>query len=266
MRYAFMSFSTPQLTLDEILAQAKKLGYVGVEPRAQSKHAHGIEFDATAEQRRTIRAKAHDAGIALCCLAVSCNYSDPATVKQHVEDTRKAIDLAGDCGIPRLRVFGGKLGAGLDRAAATAHAAEHLTSLMPLAQQRGVTLCLETHDDWCDPAHVVALIQAVNHPNLAVNWDIMHPVRVAKKTMDEAFTTLKPYIRHVHIHDGVTTAEGKLNMVPIGTGAIDHGRALTLLKSLQYDGYVSGEWINWEPWETHLPRELAKLKELEARA
>jgi hypothetical protein len=27
---------------------------------------------------------------------------------------------------------------------------------------------------------------------------------------------------------------------------------------------LSGEWINWEPYEVHLPRELAAMHELEA--
>ena len=35
--------------------------------------------------------------------------------------------------------------------------------------------------------------------------------------------------------------------------------------SISYDGYISGEWINWEdPYEVHLPRELATLKRYES--
>ena len=80
--------------------------------------------------------------------------------------------------------------------------------------------------------------------------------------MDEAFNTLRHWIRHVHFHDGVTT-DGKLSMVPIGQGEIDHKRAIELLQGASYDGYLSGEWINWEPCEVHLPRELAAIKGFE---
>ena len=27
-----------------------------------------------------------------------------------------------------------------------------------------------------------------------------------------------------------------------------------------YQGYLSGEWIGWEPYDVHLPRELATMK------
>ena len=102
-------------------------------------------------------------------------------------------------------------------------------------------------------------MKRVDHPAIAVNWDIMHPVHGAGVSMDHAFEALKPWIRHVHFHDG-GTQEGKWGLVPIGEGDIDHRRAVQLLHSVGYDGFLSGEWIGWEPYETHLPRELATMK------
>ena len=127
-----------------------------------------------------------------------------------------------------------------------------------------MTVCLETHDDWTHPAHVAALMQRANHPNIAVNWDIMHPVRQSNVTMDEAYAALKPWIRHVHFHDGVTV-DGQLKLAPIGQGDTDHRRAVQLLQDVGYDGFLSGEWIDWEPYATHLPRELATMKDYEKR-
>ena len=51
-----------------------------------------------------------------------------------------------------------------------------------------------------------------------------------------------------------------LDHVPIGTGDIDHRRTIELLKTIDFDGYMSGEWIGWEPYEVHLPREIAALR------
>ena len=126
------------------------------------------------------------------------------------------------------------------------------------AGERGVTICFETHDDWCDPAHVAAVVQQVDHAAIAVNWDIMHPVRVGNATMDQAFDILSPWIRHAHFHDG--TDDKKFTMVPVGEGIVDHKTALKRLMDTDYKGFMSGEWINWEPWEKHLPRELALMK------
>lgn len=260
MLYSYMSFSTPTLTLAEMLETARRFGYEGIEPRLDSKHAHGVEVDSTAEQRQAIRDQVAGSGIRLACLATSLKYADPAAVDAMVTQTHERIDLAGDVGAPTIRVFGGRIPEGISREAAIDGLVEALSGVADHAAERGVIICLETHDDWCDPDHVAAVLQRVNHPNVAANWDIMHPVRTAGKTMDQAFAALKPWIRHLHIHDGI----GK-DLAPIGTGEIDHRRALELLSEIDYTGFISGEWINWEPWEIHLPRELATMRGYERR-
>ena len=65
------------------------------------------------------------------------------------------------------------------------------------------------------------------------------------------------------MHDGTADLQ-KLQLLPIGQGEIDHRRAIELLQTISYEGFISGEWINWEPYETHLPRELAAMKRYEA--
>ena len=262
MNFSFMSFSCPELDLLEFLALAKRLGYAGVEPRAQCGHGHAVELDTTPEQRRGIRTILEDSGVPFCCLAVSCCYADPATVEEHLEDTRRAIDLAGDLDCPRLRVFGGEIGEGLSRRDAVEQLAGALASVAGQAAERGVTVCVETHDDWRDPKDVAAVMAQVDHPSIAVNWDIMHPILAGAATMEEAFNTLRPWIRHVHVHDGRSEEDGNVTLLPIGDGVIDHATGLRCLRESGYDGYVSGEWIEWEHHEVHLPRELARLQAL----
>ena len=43
MKFSFMSFSTPELTLEETLALAERLGYDGVELRIEAGHKHGAD-------------------------------------------------------------------------------------------------------------------------------------------------------------------------------------------------------------------------------
>ncbi|MGQ9629402.1 MAG: sugar phosphate isomerase/epimerase family protein [bacterium] len=265
MKYAFMSFSCPQLNLDEMLSLAKRFGYDGIEPRLGSGHKHGVELDASASKRGEIKRKAIDRGIVLCCVATSCRYADPKTAKEQVEETLRCIDLAADVGSSRLRVFGGAIPEGVGRETAIDLVSESLRSVADHAMRRGVTVCMETHDDWCDPDHVAEVMRRVNHSAIAVNWDVMHPVRRAGSTMDRAFQALKPWIKHVHIHDGLKSAD-RVEYRPMGEGEIDIERAIKLLKSAEYDGYLSGEWIDWEPYEIHLPRELAVMKRYDREA
>jgi fatty-acyl-CoA synthase len=264
MKYSFMTFSCPELTLDEVLSLAKRLGYDGVEPRLVSRHKHGIETDISMIKRKEIKDKFQNSGVAPCCVATSCTYANPSNNRQMIEDTLKAIDLAADIGSSRIRVFGGQIGGDLSREMAIDLVAKSLRSIADHAANRGVIVCMETHDAWCNPTHVAKVMKQVDHPAIAVNWDIMHPVRTDNATIDESFEILKPWIKHLHIHDA-SKETGKL--LPIGEGFIDHKRAIELLLTIDYDGFISGEWINWEdPYEDHLPRELATLKKYEQEA
>ncbi|MBU4200050.1 MAG: sugar phosphate isomerase/epimerase [Verrucomicrobia bacterium] len=263
MNYAFMTFSCPELTLDQVLALARKYGYDGIELRISANHQHGVEFDSSPATRKEAGQKAKAAGIRMACVATSCVYADPAKTAAMIEDTHQAIDLAGDIGAPRIRVFGGVFPETVSREQAIEGVARALTSVADHAQQRQVIVCLETHDAWCDPAHVAAVIRKVNHPAIGVNWDIMHPVNTAKVTVDHAFTTLKSWIRHVHFHDG-NIMKGHIALCPIGQGIVNHRRTVQLLKTLPYPYFLSGEWIGWEPYDVHLPRELATMRGYEA--
>jgi len=265
MKYAFMTFSCPELTLDEVLATARRYGYDGIEPRTVSGHKHGVELEADPGQRAAIRKKAEESGIAICCVATSLNYADPEKAKDAPAETRSFIDLAADVGSPRIRVFGGLIPEGVSRRRAADSIVEALKSVADYAAERGVVICMETHDDWCNPDDVADVMRRVDHPAVAVNWDIMHPVRRGGATMDGAFAALRPWIRHVHFHDGRTKERGEgSNLVPIGQGMIDHKRAVELLLGMGYDGFLSGEWARWEPYDVHLPRELATMKRYES--
>jgi len=261
MKYAFMSFSTPELSFTEMIDAAKRFGYDGVEIRIDSDHAHGLEPSIDKSLRQKAREQASEAGIEICCIATSSKFADPSNKEETQTETHAAIELAHDLGAPCIRVFGGSFPESMDREEAVSYMSGSLLELADFAQEQRVTVCLETHDSWCNPEHVAQVIKKCNHPFIQVNCDIMHPVRRGNATMDQAFDVLGPFIRHVHFHDG--TGYDKLEMVPVGKGAIDHKTALKRLMDIDYQGFLSGEWIKWEPWEEHLPRELAQMKEYE---
>ena len=262
LNLSFMSFSCPELDLSDFLQLARWYGYQGVEPRIEANHAHGIEMDMSVSLRDAYRQVAREKCVELCCIATSRRFSDPVQSQAQIDDTLRCIDLAADLGAPRIRVFGGPLPADVSRERAIEIVSDCLHAVADHAEARGVTVCLETHDDWCNPNHVAQVMQRVDHPAIAVNWDVMHPVRTAGWTVEDAFRTLRPWIRHLHVHDGLA-ASGSAELRPMGEGEIDHKRALSLVMEMGYDGYLSGEWINWQPWEIHVPRELSVLRRYE---
>lgn len=264
MNYAFTTFSCPDLSLDETLALAKRTGYAGVDPVLGKGHAHGIEIETDAAQRSAIRERIIASGVAIRCLGTPERFADPATLEASLTGARRAIELAADIGSPLIHVFGGPIPQRVTRDDARERIIASLRALADHAAERGVTVCLETHDDWSAPEENVAIMRGVDHPAAGIVWDIMHPVRTGGATLEASFEMLQPWIRHVHIHDGSASPD-KREFTPIGTGDFDHRRVLELLRDAGYGGFLSGEWIagwmdGWKPSETYLPRELATMQ------
>lgn len=267
-----MTFSTPNMGLQEVLSFAKDIGYDGIEVRVESKHKHGIELTDSASERQEIKQRALDTGIELCCLATSIAYLKEGRLEKDIEDTKRYLDLAADIGCPSLRIFGGGTGSQLefchDDSSINA-LADVLSSVAGEAEERGVLLCLETHDWWADAHQLAKVFSRVDHPNLAINWDFIHPFRMFDQSVETSFQALKKWIKHVHVHGGYATGRefGGYEFVPLEDerNQFDHRSALRLLQEIDYDGYLSGEWLNrWNQPHEELPRELKSLKAIEA--
>lgn len=251
MKLSYMSFSCPEATLEEFVGYAQKHGYEGVEPRAEAKHNHGVEVDASAEKRAEIREFFEDSGIDCGCVATSRKYAiaDRAELAESIETTKKLIDLAADVGSTRIRVFGGVPPEGMDMDEAIKVVGESLGQVGPRAVERGITVCLETHDAFSKATDCAAAIRIANSPCIAANWDIMHPYTKGM-TIDEAHEALKGKICHCHIHDGTYDENRKPTLAKMGEGEIPYRRAIELLEQDGYEGYLSGEWIGaWHPDE-----------------
>jgi len=267
MKLSFMSFVAPDWSLTELLTAAIRYGYDGIEPRAEADHKHGVELTATKKERKQIGAQFSDCGVALSCIATSRCYALPDDeLGESIDLTKRYIQLAADCGCERLRVFGGMPPEDMTFEDAKKRVAGGLAACCEEAAAAGVFLCLETHDAFCNTKDVVEVMKAVEHPNVAVNWDIMHPYRRAGETMQEAFDDLKPYIKHCHFHDGTWAEQEPDKLALVGEGKIPHDEAVKLLASIKYEGHLSGEWIAaFEP-EVVLPHDVRVMREYIAAA
>ena len=125
--------------------------------------------------------------------------------------------------------------------------ADGFRELIPAAIAAGVTLLLETHDDWSSSAPVRAVVERVDHPNVAVLWDLQHPQRMME-TPEQTFAALGHRAKHLHAHDASYDPRDRrlLSDASIGEGAIDHATPLRLLRESAFDGYLSVEVIHQE--------------------
>lgn len=243
LKYSFMTFACPGYSLDGILDAASRFGYDGVEPRAEQGHKHGIEIERTGPERTAIRKQFAEAGVAVACVATSVqfNRSSRDERKAMAEKTKAYCRLAGDIGTRRIRVFCGMPDDTTDRNTAIDRVCEGLEECIPVAEDTGVMMCLETHDFFSAGKDVASVCARIDSPWVRATWDTQHPVTAGE---DLAYTEsiLMPYVEHVHFHDVDRTA-GRNEIVPIGEGQAPIAKLLAMFRRHEYEGYISAEWF-----------------------
>ncbi|MGL5930740.1 MAG: sugar phosphate isomerase/epimerase family protein [Dermatophilaceae bacterium] len=263
MRYQFNSYSMPDADLDTLFSAAHRYGYDGVELRLTEGHRHGVEPDLSATARARVRRQIDASGLRVDCLCSSARLAVPSTAESALAETERALSLAADIGARYVRVFGGPVPDDTSRNRAGEALVDGLRRAGAGAAGRGVTVLLETHDDWAAPATVARIMSEVGHPTaVGVLWDVWHTGRTGRSSVGDAHAILEPWIRHVQMHDGMLRQD-RLAWRRIGQGEVDHLEMLACLLASGYDGAVSGEWIDWEPADEHLPRELATMRHYE---
>lgn len=251
VKLSTMTSVCPDWTVAEIVEGMLKHGYEGLEPRVGWGHKAGLELDSSSSDRDGARAKLEAAGLRVCCVATGARFAteDPSELAGYIEEAKKGIDLAADLGAPVVRTFGGQRGKG-QLLGIVNRTAEAYKQVMDHAAERGVTVMLETHDEWCVSAQVRSVVERVNHPNMAVLWDFMHTQRFMERT-EETMATIGSLTRHIHAHDGRYRENGTaLDTVDLGQGELDHETPLRLLNEIGYDGYFSVEVIH-KPGSDH---------------
>jgi hydroxypyruvate isomerase len=118
---------------------------------------------------------------------------------------------------------------------------ENLAWATPLAAADGVTLLVEPLNATDQPHYLIhttvegiALVQAVNHPNLRLQYDVYH----AQMTEGNLLNTIKrclPLIGHIQISDVPGRHEP-------GTGEINYPAIFAALDQLDYQGYIGLEY------------------------
>ena len=251
IKLATMTSVCPDWNLDQIVEGMTRHGYRGLEPRVGWGHAAGLELDMPALEREAVRKRIEQEGLAICCVATGARFAtpDPEELDKHIEETRRAIDLAADLGAPVIRTFGGARGGG-ELHGIVHRTAEAYKRVMDQAQEKGVIVLMETHDEWCVSAQVRAVVEKVDHPNLRVLWDLMHPQRFMERP-EETMRTIGHLTAHLHAHDGrYESVDGRIVTVGLGEGDLDHATPLRLLNGAGFDGYFSVEVIH-KPGSEH---------------
>lgn len=242
MKIAFSTLGCPDFDWSDIYSMAKDFGFNGIEMR-------GLGDDIFSVNARPFREDQIDATVAhlrkrrleIPCLSSGCalKYADRAD--ENERELRAYIDLAAKLGTPYVRVLA-------DECACEAGEVDDavvlkaLQRLIPYAEQHQVTLLIETNGVYADTARLRGLLDEIQSDAVAALWDIHHPYRFKGEMPEQTLQNLGAYIKYTHIKDSVAE-NGQVCYRMIGEGDLPIDCAMRALRSINYEGYVSLEWV-----------------------
>lgn len=264
MKLAFSTLGCPQWKLDQIIAVARESGYDGVEWRGYQEEMELPRASIfAAGAREETRQRFREAGLEFPCLASSVRLSNltPEARQREREALKAYAELAAFLDCRLVRVFGGNLPSDQSREAMLPGMAELLRELGEIAAGFGITVVVETHDDFSTGAQVAELLRQAEHPSVGALWDLHHPYRQGEAPESTA-QLLAPYLRHTHVKD---SRDGRYCLM--GEGDVPLARMLGLLREHGFDGWISVEWEKrWHPEiaepEEAFPQYARRLREL----
>ncbi|MCL2707770.1 MAG: AMP-binding protein, partial [Defluviitaleaceae bacterium] len=249
MKIAFSTLACPEESWQDIYSIAKDAGFDGIEMRGLGKNvfaARGLvaseaAIDGARDKLKAIR-------ISIPCFSSDCCLGDADKTEENRALVLEYIEWARRFGSDFVRVLG-------DRDVYPAGDIDdelvisQLRELSQAAEHSGVTLLIETNGAYAETSRLRKLLEAVASDSVGVLWDIHHPYRVFGESPETTVQNLGAYIKYVHAKDSVIE-NGKPSYRLMGEGDLPVREMMMALRSINYEGYVSLEWV--KRWASEL--------------
>lgn len=242
MKIAFSTLGCPDFSWTDIYSMAKDLGFEGIEIRGLGNEIFAVQAQPfTGNQLQHTIKKLSELRIEIPCLSSgNClKFTDKAEENQ--KELEQYIALAAKLRTPYVRVLADlepQPGGDVDDEVVL----EALKKLVPVAEEKGVTLLIETNGVYSDTARLAKLLNHVSSDAVAALWDIHHPYRFAGEKPGKTVENLGAYIKYVHVKDSIMEGDvPKYRMMGEGDLPIDD--FMRALRSINYEGYISLEWV-----------------------
>ncbi len=210
----------------------------------------GLLDDKYKDRDRLLRT-VEDAGVEVSATAIGFVGEDYSTIQRiaatggyipdHDWENRKAksqavADLTRELGVRQMSVHIGFVPHD-PRGRGYAVMVDRVKAIADIAGERGLSLLMETGQETADA--LMAFMDAVGRPNLAVNFDPANVILYGVGEPLEAVNVLKNRIVHVHMKDANLSARPGTDWgeeVVLGTGQADIPRLVSRLRALGYTG------------------------------
>jgi fatty-acyl-CoA synthase len=247
MKLAFSTLGCPEFSWPDIYSMAKDIGFDGIEIRGLGKDIysdraqpfHEDEIPQTVKNLSRLR-------LEIPCISSGCCLKFKDREQENVEVISQYIRLASKVGASFVRVLG-DLEPHPEGDVDDQTVFEGLKLLAPVAEKYNVMLLVETNGVYTDTERLKRLLDQVASDYVAALWDVHHPYRFAGETPAQTVKNLGAYINYVHIKDSVLE-NGKVKYRMMGEGDLPVDDIVAALHSINYEGYITLEWVKrWAP-------------------
>ena len=236
MRLSFSTRGWKGYEWQDFVSAAEELGFEGIELNNFSgsefteKNGPFHKYNSASTMRNLF-----DKGISLVCsdtgVDISCDGIDETIAK-----IEEYIFLASSLKISYLRLF-----ATGDSAESDENVRAVLSSVVPVAARKGITLLVETSGMYSDTKKLLTLLMEYADDHLAALWDVYSPYYINHEDSEETIKNLGAYVRHVHMKDSFIQ-NGERHYCLIGEGDLPIEEIMNALSCINYDGFISLDW------------------------
>ncbi|MGE0130427.1 MAG: sugar phosphate isomerase/epimerase family protein [Blastocatellales bacterium] len=263
--YSYWHFGRVKYPIEKVIENAARIGFDGVEILHRQMESEEKKY------LNNLKRAAFDNGVALFFLSIHQNFvwPDKAKRQEHIDHTKKCIDLAHYLGCPAIRLNSGRWGTipsfqkmldeggqeaplpGYTDDDAFKWCIESINACIPHAEGAGVIMALENH--WGLTTKVDGLLRIykeVNSPWLAINADT-----------GNFFGDPYPQLEKLAPHATVVQAKTYYGGGVYYTRELDYKRIAKILRDAGFKGYVSLEMEGKEAADVAVPKSLKLLRE-----
>lgn len=236
MKLSFSTKGWANYSWQQLCTSAKEIKYAGIELHSMQCEAFSKKGGPlSSENLNQSISELKSDGIEIACLDSVCNIGDSNAVDENIKTVSEYIEKAKDFNAPFVRVYA------LNEADCEEAVIKCITAVLPLAEEYGVTILVETTGYFADTKKLRTLLESFASDSVAALWDMHHPYRFAGESPDKTIENLGAYVKHVHIKDSVADVDN-IKYCLMGEGTLPIECMINALRSVNYNGYISLEW------------------------
>jgi L-ribulose-5-phosphate 3-epimerase len=262
--YSYWHFKGEKFPIEKVIDEAAKLGVEGIDILHVQMESEDNKYIQELKRRAYLN------GIAFTCLSIHQSFVSPDKefLKKEIEHTKKCIELAAKMAIPCMRLNSGRWNTiqsfddlmknrgvepilpGYTEDDGFKWCIESIQQCLPVAEEYGVLLALENHWGLCStPEGQLRIKKAIDSPWLGILMDTGNFLENPYSKLE----MIAPYTSFVQ----AKTYYGGGEWYSLD---LDYKQIISILKKVNYQGYISLEYEGKEDAATAVPKSIEMLR------